>query len=63
MALNNKKVAQALAAGLTGEGLGEKEDFLTAENHLFINKLNYICKNYDTSFKDVSKCPLCQTDG
>ena len=48
-------MAQALAAGLTGEGLGEKEDFLTTENHLFINKLNYICKNYDTSFKDVSE--------
>ena len=58
MALNNKKAAQALAAGLTGEGLGEKEDFLTTENHLFINKLNYICKNYDTNFKDVSNNQL-----
>ena len=34
--------------------MGEKDDFLSQENHLFINKLNYICKNYDTSFKDVS---------
>ena len=36
-------------------GLGEDINFLTAENHIFLNKLNYICKNYDTSFKDVSK--------
>ena len=35
-------------------GLGEDINFLTAENHIFLNKLNYICKNYDTSFKDVS---------
>ena len=47
-------VTQSLAAKLTGNGLGEKEDFLTTENHLFINKLNYICKNYDKSFADVS---------
>ena len=37
-------------------GIGESENFLTEENHLFINKLNYICKNYDQSFKDVSCC-------
>ena len=35
-------------------GLGENEDFLERDNQLFINKLNYICKNYDTAFKDVS---------
>ena len=35
-------------------GIGENEDFLERDNQLFINKLNYICKNYDTSFKDVS---------
>ena len=39
---------------LDGTGLGENEDFLTHENHIFINKLNYICKNYDSSFRDVS---------
>ena len=48
-------MAQSLLASLTGDGIGEKEDFLTTENHLFINKLNYICKNYDKSFSDVSK--------
>ena len=41
---------QAAATG----GLGEDIDFLTHENHIFLNKLNYICKHYDTSFKDVS---------
>ena len=35
-------------------GLGEDQNFLDQENHIFINKLNYICKNYDQSFKDVS---------
>ena len=45
--------------GLTGSGLGEGEDFLKGENHLFINKLNYICKHYDTSFKDVSGLGGC----
>ena len=39
---------------LTGNGIGEKVDFLSQENHIFVNKLNYICKNYDTNFKDVS---------
>ena len=47
-----EKAAQDL--GLTGDGMGESDDYLSQENHLFINKLNYICKNYDTSFKDVS---------
>lgn len=41
---------------LTGNGIGERIDFLSQENHIFVNKLNYICKNYDNSFKDVS-CP------
>ena len=36
-------------------GLGENEDFLDRDNQMFINKLNYICKNYDNSFKDVSR--------
>ena len=35
-------------------GIGETEDFLERDNQLFINKLNYICKHYDSSFKDVS---------
>ena len=35
-------------------GLGETEEFLDRDNQLFINKLNYICKHYDDSFKDVS---------
>ena len=35
-------------------GLGENQNFLDRENHIFLNKLNYICKNYDTAFKDVS---------
>ena len=47
-----EKAAQDL--GLTGDGIGESDDFLSQENHIFINKLNYVCKNYDTSFKDVS---------
>ena len=57
-----KKVSNSAAAkgaqelGLTGSGMGENEDYLSHENHIFINKLNYICKNYDTSFKDVSLC-------
>ena len=34
--------------------MGESDDYLSQENHIFINKLNYMCKNYDTSFKDVS---------
>ena len=46
---------RATAVQLTGDGIGENEDFLNSENHLFINKLNYICKNYDSSFRDVSK--------
>lgn len=41
---------------LTGNGIGERLDFLTQDNHIFINKLNYMCKNYDSSFKDVSIC-------
>jgi hypothetical protein len=39
---------------LSGDGIGEKENFLTHQNHLFINKLNYMCRNYDSAFKDVS---------
>ena len=39
---------------LSEAGLGENEDFLERDNQLFINKLNYICKHYDSSFKDVS---------
>lgn len=35
-------------------GLGENEDFLDRDNQIFINKLNYMCKHYDDSFKDVS---------
>ena len=42
-------------AELTGRGLGESIDFMNQENHIFLNKLTYICKNYDTSFKDVSR--------
>ena len=38
-----------------GLGLGENQNFLDRENQIFINKLNYICKNYDTAFKDVSE--------
>jgi len=30
-------------------------DFFDSENHIYINKLNHICKNYDTAFKDVRK--------
>ena len=48
-----EKAAQDL--GLTGDGMGESDDYLSQDNHIFINKLNYICKNYDTSFKDVSQ--------
>ena len=51
--------SQAPAETTSGQaattGLGEDINFLTAENHIFLNKLNYICKNYDQSFKDVSK--------
>ena len=43
---------------LSGKGMGETIDFLSQENHIFLNKLTYICKNYDTSFKDVSHHPL-----
>ena len=35
-------------------GLGENEEYMDRENSIFINKLNYICKNYDVAFKDVS---------
>ena len=42
-------------------GIGETEDFLDRDNQLFINKLNYICKNYDTSFKDVSCISMSKT--
>ena len=44
----NKKSDEAM-------GLGENQNFLDKENHIFINKLNYICKNYDQAFKDVSQ--------
>ena len=59
MSLINQKGKSAIAKaaqdlGLTGAGMGESDDYLSQENHIFINKLNYICKNYDTSFKDVS---------
>lgn len=34
-------------------------DFFDSENHIYINKLNHICKNYDTAFKDVrNRYPL-----
>ena len=54
--MNQKPEAGADGEGqeLTGRGMGEAVDFLSQDNHIFINKLNYICKNYDTSFKDVS---------
>ena len=51
-----EKAAKAL--GLTGHGMGESDDYLSQENRIFINKLNYICKNYDTSFQDVSAAIL-----
>ena len=50
----NKKSKTGREPDLSGEGLGEAENFLNQENQIFINKLNYICKNYDSSFKDVS---------
>lgn len=53
----NKKAEEAL-----GLGLGENQNFLDRENHIFINKLNYICKNYDQAFKDVSFVSL-QSNG
>ena len=46
--------AEAPMQAAATAGLGEDIDFLTNENHIFLNKLNYICKHYDTSFKDVS---------
>ena len=46
--------APATGQAAATPGLGEDINFLTAENHIFLNKLNYICKNYDQSFKDVS---------
>ena len=54
--LTNSKKAAAAAddEGLSGSGIGEQINFLNEKNHIFINKLNYICKNYDQSFKDVS---------
>ena len=57
MSLANQRSAAAKDGDgpeLTGKGMGEAIDFLNQDNHIFINKLNYICKNYDTSFKDVS---------
>ena len=57
MSLANQRPAAAKDGDgpeLTGKGMGEQIDFLNQDNHIFINKLNYICKNYDTSFKDVS---------
>lgn len=54
---NQKSAAKADESNeMTGAGLGESTDFLGTENHIFLNKLNYICKNYDTNFKDVSAC-------
>ena len=50
----NKQSKSGRQPDLSGDGLGEAENFLNQENHVFINKLNYICKNYDSSFKDVS---------
>lgn len=60
--LNQKGGAKSSTAasddtGLTGTGIGESVNFLNEKNHIFINKLNYICKNYDQSFKDVSGFP------
>ena len=49
-----KKKAKEEEFKLSGTGIGETENFLNQENHIFINKLNYICKNYDQSFNDVS---------
>ena len=53
-----KKKAKEEEFKLSGTGIGETENFLNQENHIFINKLNYICKNYDQSFNDVSSHPL-----
>lgn len=55
-AKSDEKSAAKGAQGveLTGDGLGESDDFFNRQNHLFINKLNYICKHYDTAFNDVS---------
>ena len=43
--------------------MGESDDYLSQENHIFINKLNYMCKNYDTSFKDVSAAIMSDSIG
>ncbi len=52
--MNQKSASKPEENELTGLGIGESIDFLNTDNHIFINKLNYICKNYDNSFKDVS---------
>ena len=54
MSFLKKSTASTEDTGLTGAGIGEAVNFLNEKNHIFINKLNYICKNYDQSFKDVS---------
>ena len=40
--------------GMLGENGNPDDMFIDKKNHIFINKLTYLCKNYDTAFKDVS---------
>ena len=65
MSLMNSKKPQGAAEDsdeLTGSGIGERIDFLGQDNHIFINKLNFICKNYDTNFKDVKRMKKIMED-
>ena len=62
--MNSKKPQGAAEDSdeLTGSGIGECIDFLGQDNHIFINKLNFICKNYDTNFKDVKRMKKIMED-
>ena len=44
--------------GMLGEDGNPDDMFIDKKNHIFINKLTYLCKNYDTAFKDVSFFPF-----
>jgi len=46
---------KALQAALVDPLLEAKKTYWDKENNIFINQLNFICKNYNDTFKTVSR--------
>ena len=55
---DNESEKGALQAALIDPLLEAKKTYWDQENNIFINQLNFICKNYNDTFKTVSStCP------